>query len=153
MTIFRTSWDSSSDAPWQTLASGDRTGGLMVFGEARLAPRSSGPSLHVHTREDESVYVIDGLLTIALGDERIEASPGEFVWLPREVPHTFANLSADPVRVVGAIVPAGLEGMFAEQAAYFASLSGPPDETEIGAIGAKYGVTIVGPPLVAEGPA
>jgi hypothetical protein len=63
------------------------------------------------------------------------------------VPHTFANLSDEPVRVVGVIVPAGLEGMFEEQAAYFATLEGPPDKAVVGAIGAKYGVSIVRPPL------
>lgn len=144
---FRAVAEEGSGVPWQILASGKETGGLLIIGEARLPPRSSGPSLHVHTREDESVYVIEGVLTVAFGDEIFELASGEFAWLPRGVPHTFANMTPDRVRAIGAIVPAGLEGMFAEQAEYFASLGGPPDEAEFAKIAAKYGVTVVGPPL------
>lgn len=57
------------------------------------------------------------------------------------------DLSDSPVRVLGVTVPAGLEGMFQEQGSYFAQLTGPPDEEVIAAIGKKYGVTVVGPPL------
>jgi hypothetical protein len=50
------------------------------------------------------------------------------VWLPRGVPHTFANLSEGSAWVFGTTTPAGLEGMFAEQTEYFAYFSGPPDD-------------------------
>jgi mannose-6-phosphate isomerase-like protein (cupin superfamily) len=149
---FRTPAPTEWSTPWQVLADSTRTGGQLVVGEARLPPHTSGPSLHVHTREDESAYVVEGTLTVAVGEEMFEATPGEFVWLPRNVPHTFANRSSTPVRVVGAIVPGGLEGMFAEQAEYFASLTGPPDEAAIAEIGARYGVTVVGPALDAGAP-
>lgn len=141
---------AESSSPWQVLAGGDMTGEAVIFGEALLPARTAGPSLHVHTREDEAAYVIEGSLTCKVGDERLEAGAGTLVWLPREVPHTFANLSDSPVRVFGVTVPAGLEGMFKEQASYFASLQGPPDAGVVAAIGAKYGVTVVGPPLTAS---
>ncbi len=86
-------------------------------------------------------------MTFQIGEETLEAGPGTLVWLPREVPHTFANLGDEPVWAFGTTTPAGLEGMFEEQAAYFASLSGPPDEAVIDEIGARYGVRRVGPPL------
>ena len=134
--------------PWRVLAGGDRTGGQVIFGEALLGPRSPGPSLHVHTREDEAAYVVEGVLTVRVGDLVSEAGPGDLVWLPRGEPHTFANVGDSPVRVFGVTTPAGLEGMFEEQAAYFAGLSGPPDEEVVAAIGARYGVTVVGPGLL-----
>lgn len=137
----------TAPGPWQVLAGGDMTDGSVIFGEALLPPRTSGPSLHVHTREDEAGYVVEGVLTCVVGERTFEADAGTLVWLPREVPHTFANLSDAPTRVFGVTVPAGLEGMFEEQAAYFAGLEGPPDEGVVAEIGAKYGVTIVGPPL------
>ena len=56
-----------------------------------LAPRSSGPGLHVHTREDEAIYVIEGVLTVRQGEKTHEAGAGTLVWLPRNEPHTFAN--------------------------------------------------------------
>ena len=139
----------AGEAPWQVLAPGALTGGAVMFGDARIPPKTSGPSLHVHTREDEATYVIAGVLTFTVGDRTFEATPGTLVWLPREIPHTFANLSAAPVWAFGATLPGGLEGMFEEQAAYFAGLDGPPDEDAISAIGARYGVRVVGPPLAA----
>ena len=134
--------------PWRVLAGGTRTGGQVVLGEARLPPRSAGPSLHVHTREDEAVYVIEGVLTVRVGERTFEAAAGHLVWLPRGEPHTFANVGDAPVRAFGVTTPAGLEGMFEEQAAYFAGLAGPPDEQAVAAIGARYGVTVVGPGLL-----
>lgn len=138
---------TSRDGPWQVLAGGDRTDGAVIFGEARLPPRTSGPSLHVHTREDEAAYVIEGVLSFIVGDRRFDAGPGSLVWLPRDVPHTFANLSDEPVWTLGVTTPAGLEGMFKRQGEYFASLTGPPDPDVVAAIGRDYGVTVVGPPL------
>ena len=136
-----------SGGPWRTRVIGADTGGLLVIGEARLPPMSAGPSLHVHTREDEASFVVAGVLTVVLGDERFDVPAGGVAWLPRGVPHTFANLTNDPVHVVGMVVPAGLEAMFAEQAAYFGSLQGPPDPDALAAILRRYGVTVVGPPV------
>ena len=137
-----------ADGPWRVLAGGDATAGQVIFGEALLPPRTGGPSLHVHQREDEAAYVIEGVLTMQVGDRRIEAGPGTLVWLPRGEPHTFANLGDEPARVFGVTTPAGLEGMFEEQGRYFAGLTGPPDEDVVAGIGAKYGVTVVGPGLL-----
>ena len=138
-----------ADGPWRVLAGGDRTNGQVIFGEALLPPMTRGPSLHVHTREDEAAYVIDGVLTVQIGERRLEAGPGTLVWLPRNEPHTFANLSSStPVRVFGVTTPAGLESMFREQSQYFAGLEGPPDEARIADIGRRYGVTVVGPALL-----
>jgi len=72
------------------------------------------------------------------------------VWLPRQVPHTFANLGDEPVWAFGVTTPAGLEGMFEEQSAYFATLQGAPDPDRVREIGARYGVRSLGPPLGAE---
>jgi hypothetical protein len=91
--------------------------------------------------------VIAGVMTFVVGDRRFEAGAGELVWLPREIPHTFANLGDEPTWAFGTTTPAGLEGMFAEQTEYFASLQGPPDPATIADIGARYGVTALGPPL------
>ena len=142
--------DSSSAGPWQVLAGGDRTAGSVIFGEARLPARSPGPGLHVHTRGDEAAFVISGVMTFVVGDRRFEATAGELVWLPRQVPHTFANLGDEPVWALGVTTPAGLEGMFEEQSEYFATLQGPPDPAKIREIGDRYGVRALGPPLQPE---
>lgn len=133
--------------PWKVLAGGDMTGGQAVFGDAKLAPGIPGPPRHVHTNEDEAFHVIEGVMSVEVDGRRFEAAPGTLVWLPRGHPHSFSNLSAEPVWVVAVILPSGLEGMFAEQANYFASLTGPPDLEALAAIAARYGVTFLGPPL------
>jgi len=139
--------DEGDPFPWQILATGEQTGHVASFGEARLAPHTAGPGLHVHSREDEAVFVISGTMTFVVGERRFESGPGSLVWLPREVPHVFANLGEDPVWAFGTITPSGLEGMFKEQAEYFAGLQGPPDQDMMRAIGDKYGVRSLGPPL------
>lgn len=139
--------DPNVPGPWQVLAGSEQTAGAVMFGEAHLPPHTAGPGLHVHTREDEATFVISGVVTFVVGDRRFEATTGQLVWLPREVPHTFANLHDEPVWALGVTTPSGLEGMFAEQSEYFASLQGPPDPERIREIGNRYGVRALGPPL------
>ena len=83
-------------SPWRVIAEGDRTGGAVSFGDARIPPGSPGPGRHTHTHEDEAIYVVAGVLTEA-GENRFEAEPQTLVWLPRQVPHVLANLSDEEV--------------------------------------------------------
>ena len=86
---------------------------------------------------------------LAAGEERHDLGPGCFAWLPRQVPHAFANVSASPVHLVGGAVPGGIEEFFAAQGAYFAQLQGPPDPARLAAIWAGHG-RIVGPPIALD---
>lgn len=138
--------------PWRVVVGAEQTNG-MALGDGRMPPHASGPGRHVHTHEDEGIYVVSGVLTVEVGGRRFEAGPECFVWMPRGVPHTFANFSDDEVRTVGLVNPTGLEGMFREQAAYFASLQGPPDVEALMELSARYGVYPVdGPPLSPSSP-
>src|SRR4051794_34386944 len=94
--------------PWRVVVDSDLTGG-MTLGEARLPARTAGPARHVHTREDEGVFVLAGVLTAEVGDQRYEVGPESFLWMPRGVPHTFANLGDEEVCTVGLINPGGFE--------------------------------------------
>ncbi len=133
--------------PWRVVVGPDEANG-MALGDGRIPPHAAGPGRHVHTNEDEGIYVVSGVLTIEVGERWFEAGPECFVWMPRGVPHTFANLSDEEVRTVGLLNPTGLEEMFREQAAYFASLQGPPDVDALIELSARYGVYPVdGPPL------
>lgn len=148
---FVTQRDASVPAPWQMLRFGTTTGGLVCFGEALVPPHTPGPGKHVHTREDEAQYIVEGVMTFVVGDERFEAGPGSLVWLPREVPHVFANLGDDPVRALGIVTPAGIEPMFAEFDEYMRGIQGPPDPARVAEIFRPYGVTPLGPPLLPAG--
>jgi hypothetical protein len=85
--------------------------------------------------------------TVVVGDRVTEVGPETLVWLPRGIPHTFANRGDEEVWAVGVTSPAGIEAMFEEQDAYFARLDGPPDPAYLAELGARFGVTVVGPPL------
>ena len=140
--------DEQRRDPWRIVAGGERTGGLVTIGDARIPPRAPGPGRHGPSREDEAIYVTSGILTVEVGSQRHQVGPGSLIWLPRGIPHAFANLTSEPACTVGVITPSGLENMFAEIAAYIAALTGPPDPQVITAINAKYGVSPAdGPPL------
>src|ERR671924_315369 len=74
-------------------ASGQSTDGRVAVIE-HLSPRGSGSPLHVHHREDEWFYVLEGELTIWVGGDVVVAGPGGFVYGPRDIPHTFTVSSA-----------------------------------------------------------
>ena len=134
--------------PWRVVVDGQRSRG-MSLGDAVIPPRTSGPTRHVHTREDEGIYVIDGVLTAEVGDQCFEVGPGAFLWMPRGRPHTFANLGDKPLRAVGLINPSGFEQFFTELADYLASTDGPPDPDAILQLNQRYGVyPAEGPPLL-----
>ena len=135
--------------PFQLLADSEATNGGFLFGEARMDPGAPSPPLHIHAKEYESFYVVEGELTVEVGDERLELTDGDYIVLPPGIPHRFGNLSDAPVRVIGAMAPTGIEKMFVEEERYFASLDGPPYAADIAKITEPYGVTMVGPPLTA----
>lgn len=121
----------------------------MALGDAVNPPRTPGPAGHVHTREDEGIYLIEGVLTAVVGEQRFEVGPGAFLWMPRGLPHTFANLGGDPVRALGFINPSGFEQFFTEMAQYIASTDGQPDTEAILQMNRRYGVyPAEGAPLI-----
>ena len=123
--------------PWRVVADGSRSNG-MALGDAWIPPGAPGPGRHVHTHEDEGIYVVAGVLTVEVGDERHEVGPESFVWLPREVPHAFANLSGAPVRMFfQSSAPGGHENYFRELAELLRG-GGPPDQATIAGLRERY---------------
>ena len=82
--------------------------------EHPMSPRALAAPLHRHNREDEYSYVIEGRMGALLGDEVLEAGPGDFVFKPRGEWHTFWNAGDTPCRILEIISPAGFERFFAE---------------------------------------
>lgn len=134
--------------PFRVVTDGERSNGL-ALGDSTLPPGTPGPGRHVHTHEDEALYVAAGTLTVEVGDERYEAGPESFVFLPRGLPHVFANLGEDEVRAVVLFNSPTLARMFEEQAEYRASVQGPPDPAVLAEISERYGVHPLGGPLLA----
>ena len=82
-----------------------------VLGAVEVAsPRGSVPPLHVHHREDEAFYVLEGEYSVFIGDDVIKASPGAWVWGPRGVPHGY-QIQSDTGRHLSLITPAVSPGV------------------------------------------
>jgi quercetin dioxygenase-like cupin family protein len=108
------------------------------------------PPLHVHEREDEGFYVLEGELTLWVGDaEPVVLEPGEFALAPRGIPHTYRVTSETPaVMLVTANGFAGFVREAGEPAARheLPVLDGPPDGERLTRIAAAHGITLLGPP-------
>lgn len=93
------------------LASGAETGGAYAAFEA-IVPPGGGPPPHVHTREDEMFYVLEGEVTFTQGAQPIIAQPGTWVHAPRNLPHRFHNATTLPAKMLIIVLPAGLDEFF-----------------------------------------
>ena len=93
-------------------ATGAETSGALAVVEVTLRAESMAPP-HVHHREDETFYLIEGEITFTIGDDRIEARAGDLVVAPRDVPHRF-RAGPDGARMLILLAPAGLEGLVRE---------------------------------------
>jgi mannose-6-phosphate isomerase-like protein (cupin superfamily) len=95
---------------------------------------------HVHTREDESWYVIEGELEFQVGDREATAGPGTLVYAPRNVPHRY-HVSKAPARYLLFFTPGGIEPLFAEVAELQKKLDrySPEYRIELEKLQAKYG--------------
>src|SRR5947209_6614718 len=91
---------------------GVTTGGTFSLVEHPLAARALGSPVHTHHNEDEYSYVLEGRFGVQLGDETLEAGPGELVFKPRGVPHAFWNAGDEDGRLLELISPAGFEDYF-----------------------------------------
>jgi quercetin dioxygenase-like cupin family protein len=123
------------------------TGGSVTVSEFVLPAWSRGPVLHLHEVVDEALYVVAGRLDLQLGDERLFAEAGDFVWMPHGVQHGFSCASDEAVRALALALPGGLEDMFREQAAYLAGARDGIDPAELDAIGRRHGARTLGPPV------
>jgi mannose-6-phosphate isomerase-like protein (cupin superfamily) len=131
-------------------AGADSTGGAFGLVEGVARPGFS-PPLHIHHREDEAFWLLEGRLTVRCGDHTYSALPGSFAFLPRGVPHTFRVDGDTPARLLSLSAPGGFERFFAEvgSPAQDDGLppQAPPDVARLKRIGERFGLEIVGPPL------
>jgi mannose-6-phosphate isomerase-like protein (cupin superfamily) len=113
------------------------SGGFSLV-EHPMSARALAAPLHRHTREDEYSYVLEGRMGALLGEEVLEAGPGDLVLKPRGEWHTFWNAGEEPCRILEIIAPAGFEHFFAE----LADLGGvvEADPAILGEMCERYGV-------------
>jgi quercetin dioxygenase-like cupin family protein len=131
------------------LTAAQTAGGLGVTLSEEQAGDS--PPLHVHTREDETFVVLDGVYTFFLGAERISAPAGTVVFAPRGIPHSY-RIESPTARYLCFITPGGFERFFSDVGLpaddpAFAPPDKEPDFERLGAVAETYGVTLLGPAL------
>jgi mannose-6-phosphate isomerase-like protein (cupin superfamily) len=93
---------------------GDLSDGGFSLVEHPMPPRALAAPLHRHNREDEYSYVLTGRMGALLGEEVLEAGPGDLVFKPRSEWHTFWNAGEETCRILEIIAPAGFERFFGE---------------------------------------
>ena len=132
---------------YRFLATGEDTNGKYALWEA-IVPPGGGPPPHVHSREEEGFYILEGEITFQVGGDRTVAKSGMFAHMPVGTPHSFKNESSLPAKMLIAVAPAGLEQMFFEVGvplAEGATTALPPSKEEIEkllAIAPRYGIEI-----------
>lgn len=117
---------------------GEDAGGDFSLVEHPMPPRALAAPLHRHNREDEYSFVLAGRMGALLGDEVLEAGPGDLVFKPREQWHTFWNAGEEPCRILEIIAPAGFEHFFEELVALGGALEADPEE--LAALNDRYGL-------------
>ena len=105
-------------------------------------PGDSTP-MHIHQNEDEHFLVLEGKARIVRGDETFDAPAGTAIILPKHIPHAWGNASGSTLRMIVTCWPGGVEAIL--------PLIAQGGEIDLQALGAKFGVHVVGPPLLGTG--
>ncbi|HYF80373.1 MAG TPA: cupin domain-containing protein [Symbiobacteriaceae bacterium] len=144
------------DGPWVAMMgsvrtiriSGEVTGGALSLNEQIIAPLPAlGSPLHMHEREDETFYILEGSLVFQVEDQLVEAKAGDTVWAPRGQRHAFWNPGPAPARILTLVTPAGFEQFFEELATPVESPEkapppSKPDPERMTTLARKYGLTL-----------
>jgi mannose-6-phosphate isomerase-like protein (cupin superfamily) len=118
------------------MAWGEETGGGFSLVEHPIPPKTLVAPMHLHEREDEYSFVLEGRMGAKLGDDVVYAEAGDFAFKPRNQWHTFWNPDDTPCRILEIISPAGFEHFFEELAALMA---GKFDAEQLAKLGGAYG--------------
>ena len=126
------------------LVTGEDSGGAFALWE-QSEPPGSGPPPHVHTREHETFYVLEGEYAFFGEQGRVEAGPGSLVFVPKGAVHTTRNVGKGPGKMLVLVAPAGFEGFFLEAGdpvADRAAAPPPANEAKARAAAPRYGMDV-----------
>jgi quercetin dioxygenase-like cupin family protein len=134
----------------QVRVSGEQIGGAFALAD-HLARRGNASPVHVHDRDDETFFVLDGELRVFVGEEEHTAGPGTVAVLPRRLRHAYVVTSAT-ARFLTLHTPAGFEQFAAEVGEPAQALTlppppaGPPDFAALAQAAARHHIAILAPP-------
>ncbi len=124
------------------VSSKDTNGELTVFEQTGFTPQG-GPPLHIHLYQDEMFYVIEGDYLFQVGEDSYKLKAGDTIFLPREVPHAFAQLT-EKGRMLLSFQPSGKMEEFFKKTSLWTS---PPTKEEIAKVFEEHEMKVIGPPL------
>ncbi|WP_165422985.1 cupin domain-containing protein [Ktedonosporobacter rubrisoli] len=128
--------------PSLVLASGEATGGAFSVVEHRLAPGGAGsPPPHRHKQLCDAFYILEGTLTLRIGDRLVSAGAGAFACFSPGVVHSFANHSNKEVRVLNINAPGGWDRVL--RALATASLAETVTSQEVGEISSNFDMEVI----------
>jgi quercetin dioxygenase-like cupin family protein len=137
---------------FERLVGAEETAGLLEASVVTQPPGQASP-LHVHTREAEAWFLLEGTMTYRAGDQLIRMAAGDFIYLPRHVPHAFRTTGTVPVRFVALALPGGLLGIYDEVGSPATERRLPDAGVSAADIGRwlelapRYGLRVTGPPI------
>src|SRR4051812_38782067 len=117
-----------------------QTDGRFALIEHTIPPRKLAAPMHVHEREDEYSFVLSGRMGAQIGDEVVEAGPGELVFKPRGIWHAFWSAGDEETHLLELISPGDFAGYFEEIAALLSAEQ--PDFAKLAEVQARYGLTM-----------
>jgi len=129
--------------PWSFRMTGAERDGRFDFIEAIITPLQ-GPPLHLHHEQDDTFFVLEGILMVQVDDEWFDLHAGDLVCAPKGVPHTFANVGKAPVRVINIMTPGGCDRVMEDDASL---LAGRPDPQVFEEVAHKHKLAFVGPSI------
>jgi len=128
-------------------ATAEDTDGQLTIIEVTEPPGMEAP-LHVHHREDEAFWILEGEATLYVGDETIEAKAGDFAWGPRDIPHRY-TVGPNGCRMLFICTPAGFEDLVRDMSVPAETRTLPPASDEepdmemVAAVAQKYGAELL----------
>lgn len=124
------------------------TGGQLTIVEITESPGVEGP-LHVHHREDEGFWILEGSTTFEIGDMTFEAHAGDYVFGPRDIPHRY-SVGAEGCRMLFLMTPGGFENLViamsrpAESRTVAPPSEEEPDWEQVAAVAEAHGAELLG---------
>jgi quercetin dioxygenase-like cupin family protein len=142
---------------FEHLLTAGESGGDLGLALVTQPPGIATP-MHRHTHEAEAFFLLDGTMTYRAGEETFHLGAGDFLWLPKGLPHAFRVTGDRPVRFLGMCAPGGLMRLYDEVGIPAAERRLPGDDgldmdVEIprwNEVGPRYGLQVLGPPLAEE---
>lgn len=127
------------------ISGSDTENDLAVFEQTGFI-KNGGPPMHIHLTQDEWFFILEGDYIFQVGDEKYSMKPGDTIFLPRNVPHAFIQLT-EKGRVIVSFLPAGKMEAFYKVSAKWSS---PPTKEEIEKVFLEHDMKVVGPTLQVE---